>query len=121
MNQAGDYLILAALIAIVALIFLVLLDYTRSKKKSTRVLKEEFRAEDYMKSLRFEYKGYTVLASPGRVVEIAIVHDRSIKDVKAPRGMKLTPMFLVMRVRKAEKIRERLDEAIEFLNSIPTR
>jgi hypothetical protein len=84
-------------------------------------IREMFNAEDYGDALKFEYRNYTVLATFRPDIKFSIAHDKNVEGLEAPKGMKLTPLFLIIKIRKKREIREKLDVAIDFLNSIPTQ
>jgi hypothetical protein len=116
------YLLLILVLSLT--IILVILEVYRRRKKQLEIieyLSREFGAKDYGKAMRFEYRGYDVYITFSSGVKVSISHNKEVKGIRAPKGMKLTPMFLTLKIKKKEELREKLDEGIEFLNSIPTR
>ncbi len=117
------YLYLIVLFAVFLIAWMVYLIISKGTQK--RRIREEirhiFNAVDYGDALKFEYRGYTMLATFRPEVKISIFHEKGVESVKPPRGMKLTPMFLIIKIKCREEIKEKVDVAVDFLNSIPTQ
>lgn len=115
------YIIILFAISLIAWMVYLLISKGTRKKGIRKEIRQIFNAQDYGDSLKFEYRGYTMLATFRPDVKISIFHERQIEGVKPPRGMKLTPMFLIIKIRRGEEIKGKVDEAVDFLNSIPTQ
>ncbi len=121
MEPYGIYLILLLIIILIALAIISVLSYILGGSRMRERIREEFGAQDYGNALKFTYRGYTMLATFGSSTKISIPHEKNVKGIAAPKGMKLTPMFLTVKIGKKDDVKKRVDEAIDFLESIPTR
>ncbi len=88
------------------------------RRKMKKSIAELFNAKEYGEkgdALIFNYRDYDVIATFRGEVKLSIIHNREIGDAKAPKGMKLTPLYLIIKVRRGDEPRKLLDGAIEFL------
>jgi len=115
------YLFLILGFAILAWIIYVLISKIYKNKGIKESIRVMFKAEDYGDALKFEYRNYTVLATFRPDIKLSISHDKNVEGIPAPKGMLLTPLFLILKIKKKDEIKEKLDRAIDFLNSIPTQ
>ncbi len=115
------YLIFSFAIALLAWMVYVLISKTISNRKIREEIIELFNAQEYGDALKFEYRGYTMLATFRPDIKISISHEKDIENVRAPHGMKLTPMFLIIKIKRKEEIMEKVNEAVKFIDSIPTQ
>ena len=116
------YLIFIIAVALLAYLIYVILSRVSKKEKMREEIIKFFNAEEYGDALRFTYRGYQILATFRPDVKISISHDKDVENAKnVPKGMKLTPMFLIIKIKKREEIKERIDEGVDFLESIPTQ
>ena len=122
--DAVTYLYIFIILALILLayIFYVLLSKMGRKDKIREEFRRIFNAEDYGEALKFQYRGYLFLVTFRPDVKVSISHNKDVENVKnVPKGMKLTPMFLIIKIKKADEIKKRIDEGVEFLSSIPTQ
>ncbi len=115
------YLFLILALAILAWIIYAVLSKFSKNRGIKESIRKMFNAEDYGDALKFEYRNYTILATFRPDIKLSISHDRNIEGIAAPKGMLLTPLFLILKIKKKDEIKEKLDRAIDFLNSIPTQ
>ncbi len=115
------YLFLLLGVAILAWLIYVIITKIEKNKRIKEEIREIFNAQDYDDALKFDYKNYTVLVTFRPDVKFSISHNKEVKGITAPKGMILTPLFLIFKVKKKDEMREKLDAAIDFLNSIPTQ
>ena len=120
MDALYIYLFLILGLAILVWIIYAALSKMSKNRGIKESIREMFNAEDYGDALKFEYRNYTVLATFHPDIKLSISHDKNIEGISAPKGMLLTPLFLILKIKKDE-IKEKLDRAIDFLNSIPTQ
>jgi len=89
------------------------------RKKFRKEIEETFNAKEYGDALRFNYRGYDVLATFRGVVKFSVLHNKEYrKGEKPPRGMKLTPLYLIIKIKKISDMRKLLDDGIDFLESL---
>lgn len=107
---------------IFAFLFSILLYIFISKitirKKFRKEIKETFNAKEYGDALRFNYRGYDVLATFRGDVKFSVLHNKEYRKEKPPKGMKLTPLYLIIKIKKISDMRKLLDEGIDFLESL---
>ena len=115
------YLFLILALAILAWIIYAALSKFSKNRGIKESIRKMFNAEDYGDALKFEYRNYTILATFRPDIKLSISHDKNIEGIAAPKGMLLTPLFLILKIKKKDEIKEKLDRAIDFLNSIPTQ
>ncbi len=123
MERTAILYILLILVLVLTILVSILALYRQRKKnrKIAEELRREFGAKDYGGAMRFEYKGYDVYITFSSGAKVSVSHNGEIKGLKAPKGMKLTPMFLTFKITRKEDLKGKLEEAISFLDSIPTR
>jgi len=115
------YLFLILVFAILAWIIYAAISKISKNRGIKESIRKMFNAEDYGDALKFEYRNYTVLATFRPDIKLSISHDKNVEGISAPKGMLLTPLFLILKIKKKDEIKEKLDRAIDFLNSIPTQ
>ncbi len=118
-------LFVVIMIAVIgALIFYTIFSALSSKKGMQEKICNVFNAERKGDMIYFKHKGYDVIVTFKPDVKVNIVHNKDVMDmgnVKPPHGMKLTPLYLSFKIKKVEELTEKLNEAVEFIESIPTR
>jgi|GEM_PF-2712717 len=122
--DATAYLYVFILLATIlfAYIIYVLFSKIGKKEKIREDIRKLFGAKEYEDALHFTYRGYEILATFRPDVKVSISHNKDVEKAKdIPKGMKLTPMFLIIKIKRREEIKEKIDEGIEFLESIPTQ
>ncbi len=107
---------------LLAYILYVLISKIGKKEKIREEFLRIFNAQEYGDALKFDYRGYLFLVTFRPDVKVSISHNKNVENVKnVPKGMKLTPMFLIIKIKRAEEIKNKVDEGVNFLNSIPTQ
>ena len=121
--NASLYIYLFLILALVILAWMVynIISKMYKNRGIKESIREMFKAEDCDDALKFEYRDYTVLATFRPDIKLSISHDKNVEGISAPKGMHLTPLFLILKIKKKDEIKEKLDRAIDFLNSIPTQ
>ncbi len=109
------------ILGIGAMIFYMLITKSTENKRMKREIMRKFKAEEKDGSLYFKYRDYDIIITFKPKVRVSILHNKDVENIKAPKGAKLTPLYLIFPIKKAGEIGEKLDEYIEFLESIPTR
>jgi len=122
--DATTYLYIFIILAAILLAYIIYILFAKIGKKER--IREDimklFNAKEYGDALQFTYRGYQILVTFRPDVKINISHNKNIEGTRnIPKGMKLTPMFLIIRIRKREEIKEKIDEGVSFLDSIPTQ
>ena len=107
---------------LLAYILYVLISKIGKKEKIRKEFLRIFNAQEYGDALKFDYRGYLFLVTFRPDVKVSVSHNKNVENVKnVPKGMKLTPMFLIIKIKKTEEIKNKVDEGVNFLNSIPTQ
>lgn len=112
------FLIIFALFAVIVYTIFYLIG---DKKKIRYEIKKMFNAKESNGYLRFKYRNYDVMVTFRPDVKVSVLHNKNIDKEKAPAGARLTPIYLIFKIRKSREIVEKLDRYIDFLNTIPTQ
>ncbi len=116
------YIFIILGLILLAYILYVFISKVGKKEKMREEFLHIFNAEEYGDALKFNYRGYLFLVTFRPDVKVSISHNKNVENVKnVPKGMKLTPMFLIMKIKKPEEIKKKVDAGVDFLNSIPTQ
>ncbi len=102
-----------------AILYLIFTKLSGGKKVKERVLRE-FDGEALDNAVSFKFEGYEVLATFRSELKFSILHnlgDEKVRNIRVPKNMKLTPLYLIVRVKNTKNMREKLIEAVNFLKS----
>ncbi len=120
----GVYFILILILFIqglgAAIIYLLITRTIGSKKMKKEILRR-FEAKERDDELYIKFRGYDVIITLKPRAKVSILHNRDVEGIRSPKGAKLTPLYLIFPIKSVEEIGEKLDEYIDFLESIPTR
>ena len=115
------YTLIILLAIIVAWIFYDLFSKISKKEKVAREIKKMFNAKELDGEIYFNFRGYDVIITLKPEIKASIIHNRNVEGIKSPKGTKLTPLYLTFKIKNVGKMGDKLEEYVDFLNSIPTQ
>ncbi len=115
------FMIFIGIFALFSMLIYLLFRVMGGKEKVKSEIKSAFNAKERDGTLIFKYRGYDVMVTFKPDVKVSVLHNKNVEDVKAPKGAKLTPLYLIFRIKKSRELGEKLDRYTEFLDSIPTQ
>ncbi len=115
------YIIMILAAIIVAWIFYDFFSKIGRKDRTREKIKKMFNASERDEDLYFKFRGYDVIMTFKPDIKVSIVHNKNVENVSSPKGAKLTPLYLSFKVRNIREIGEKLDEYVDFIDSIPTQ
>ncbi len=119
MSPLYVFTIILFLAAFSAALFYMVLSRITLRKRAREKIVRIFHAKEFGDALRFTYSGYDVIATVRGRVRLSILHEKELENrLKAPKGMKLTPLYLIVEIKGKENMRKKLDEAIAFLENL---
>ena len=122
----GDYIyyIYFLIILLAIIVSWVIYDFFAKIGRKDRVrkkIKKMFNAMEEDGNLYFNFHGYDVIITFQPDIKVSIVHNKNVEGMSSPKGAKLTPLYLTFKVKNTRKIGEKLEDYIDFIDSIPTQ